>query len=153
MTAAGKASAPQPSSLVVESDGVERIFEAADLRAPERVLAAPASGRSIALESDVEEDRLVIRAPDGAVELTIRLTAAGPVLSLRGASLELTATESVTIECDRFAVRARGDAEVVAGGDARVEGHAAHVQARRGNVEIQANDDVVVEGERIYLNR
>jgi hypothetical protein len=143
----------EPVAAATDVDGVDRIFEAAELREPAGQLFAPRSGRRIALASDGAEDRLVVRAPDGTVELTIRLTADGPVLVVSGAALELAATRDVTIECERFSVRARGEAEVVADGSVRVEGHAARVEARRGNVEIQANDDVVVDGERIYLNR
>jgi hypothetical protein len=168
MNGAGKTASP--TTTVDRPAGVDRIFDAAELpEQSEHVALATRSGRSVAIAPDGAGDRLTIRGPSGELELTIRLTAEGPVITLAGASIELTSSRDVTIECERFAVHARegaelvsggdvreqiaGEREVVVGGKSRVEAHSASVEARRGNVELKANDDVVVDGERIYLNR
>jgi hypothetical protein len=39
------------------------------------------------------------------------------------------------------------------GGRSRLEARAVSVEARLGNVDVRANDDVALEGERILLNR
>ena len=134
------------------------------------VVRGPVSGRTVEVSaSGPAEDRLVVRAPDGEVELAIRLTSEGPVLSVRGAQLELYASQTLRLSCDRLELESRSDARLDIGGDLRTivggarsetimgrsetEAHAAALRARRGNVEIQANDDVRIDGERIWLNR
>jgi hypothetical protein len=135
----------------------------------EAELLAPRSGRRVRLHPGADQDRLVIHAPDGSAELTIRITADGPVLEVRSASLVLTAAREVTVRCEHFVVEAAGDVELSSGGDMQqrtggdlivqsrgdthLEAHAIGLAARMGNVDVSANDDVTVCGERIFLNR
>jgi hypothetical protein len=125
--------------------------------------------RRVLLRRGAGDDRIVVCAPDGAVELAVRLTATGPVLEFRGASLELTATKNVSVRCERFIVdatdavalnsggdmsqRAGGDSLIEAAGQSKLVANAVEVTASTGNVEVRANDEVVIEGERIWLNR
>lgn len=158
------------TSTTRDETGVDRIFGAADVvESRERTMAAARSGRKLTLTSEPDGEKLTITAPGGAVELTVRLTREGPVVTIDGAALELTSVGALTIDCDRLALRARESAELACGGDlheevggersvvvggrSSVQAHAASVEARRGNVEIKANDDVTLEGERIFLNR
>jgi hypothetical protein len=127
------------------------------------------SGRVVeARRAPGAEDRLTIRAPSGEVELEVRMTPEGPVLRFRAADVELDATRDVRVSCDRFHVRAKsgiveetgGDLVQRVNGDAAVEVHGKHsttarevaVEAKRGNVKIEANDDVDLVGERVRLN-
>lgn len=124
-----------------------------DAVSPATEIVAPRSGRRLRVDSDGDHDRLVIRAPDGAAEMTIRLTAEGPVVELRSASLELSATRDVTVRCQRFDVEASAGVELCSGERVHVDADAVELNARRGNVDVRANDDVTVSGERIFLNR
>ncbi len=118
----------------------------------------------------IGEHRKVLRlqAPDGRICLTISLSASGPAVEISAAALALATTGDVTIDCDRFSVKAQRDVSMVAGGNmAQIAGgtvstHAgdaiesaaasqAHF-AREGDVRIVANDDVALTGERIRLN-
>ena len=130
---------------------------------------ALSSGRVI--EADAEglgRDRLTIRSKTGEVELEICLTEKGPLLRFRAADVELEATREVKVQCEDFVVQAKKDIVQESGGDLRqrIGGRAdvkvrrkmtlaaaeARLVAKRGNVEIEANDDVEVVGERIKLN-
>ena len=84
----------------------------------------------------VEQDlpsgrRLVIRSADGAetveiqndggVEVTILLTADGPVIRAAAQRLELEAQEDVSVQCRRFEVRSE-EANIEAAGPIRLDG-------------------------------
>jgi len=118
----------------------------------------------------VVEDRTVLRltAPDGRLCLTISLRPGGPAVEVTAASLDVATSGDITIDCERFAVNARRDLLLVAGGDltedaggniiTRADGEltteavAQQHRARLGNVDLIANDDVSLLGERIRLN-
>ncbi|MBK9259040.1 MAG: hypothetical protein IPM54_04320 [Polyangiaceae bacterium] len=130
---------------------------------------ALASGRVV--EADVEgpgRDRLTIRSSTGEVELQICMTEKGPLLRFKAADVELEATRDVKVKCEEFHVHAEKQIVQESGGDLRqrIGGQAdvkvrgrmtlaareTRLQAKRGNVQIEANDDVEVLGERIKLN-
>lgn len=104
-------------------------------------------------------DLLTLLAPSGAVSLSIRVTPSGPVLSfesglkieatgaleLAGQSLVLRGTEGVSVESG-------GDAQIYAAGDLSTSAQIQNIQARLGNVNVKANDDVRLRGERVRLN-
>lgn len=126
------------------------------------------SGRSIEVQSQADVDVLRFRSPSGACVLTIHLTDAGPVVRVEGASLEVSAAKRLSLDCEEFHLRASGGASIDVGGDLqeRVGGSvnraasgdaitvARHVgvEARPGGIELRANDDVRVTGERVLLN-
>lgn len=94
-----------------------------------------AHGRSVDALDD--GDIVRIRDPQGAVELEIRITPRGPQLRIEGASLELVAARSIDLRCETLSIEAELGASIT---------------ARRGDVRIDAGDDVVVTGERVLLN-
>lgn len=111
---------------------------------------------------------LTIYATDGQACLEIVLTPAGPIVQVRAAALRVAAEGALSLECEQFVVRAERDirmqagssivqsagdnVETSAGGLISSEGHAQHLRARLGDVRLQANDDVELDGERILLN-
>jgi len=127
-----------------------------------------ASGREARLSQGPDDDLLVVTAPDGRIELRIRFTDHGPVLDFEAIALRLASTGDVSVQCGKFKVAAAdsiqmtsaGDIVQEAGGDlsshaagkAHLDAHAVEVQSRRGNVDLKANDDVCLNGERIKLN-
>ncbi|XYI02961.1 hypothetical protein ACMHYB_25685 [Sorangium sp. So ce1128] len=147
---------------------IERIAEETRRDQEGRRVELP-SGRVVEVRSAAgEEERVTIRSASGEVELDVRLTPSGPVLRIRAAELELSSPGAVRVDCDRFHVRAEhgivhetgGDlAQTVAGdattrvrGELRAEARQATIEARRGDVQLVANDDVQLLGERIKLN-
>jgi hypothetical protein len=154
--------------LPAETTDLLDLVAAAPPEEDARRLALP-SGRVIEARAEAHgEDRVTIRSPSGMVELEVRMTERGPVLSFRSADLELTAARDVEVRCDTFHVRAKsgiveetgGDLRQRVGGDAelKVRGKLtalaaeARVEAKRGGVQIEASDDVEIVGERVRLN-
>jgi hypothetical protein len=125
--------------------------------------------QTTALERPGRQRLLVERAPDasvlricgadGRVTLSIEVTESGPVLCFEG-GLEVRAKGELDFEAQRVAIRGRegvriesgGDAHIRAQGDLNSEGREQNVRARLGNVNVKANDDVKLRGERIRLN-
>jgi hypothetical protein len=90
-----------------------------------------ASGRTVVVHGDGEGERVVLRAPSGEVELTVRLTAAGPVLSVAAVALELNAGR-LSVDVDRMDLRVRGEVGVEVLGGRVVAGAGRSAYARAG---------------------
>lgn len=145
---------------------LERLAALADLPPRATTVELP-SGRAVTVEAGASE-RLIVRGPAGAVELAIRFTEQGPVLSFSAAAIDLTSAGEIRMDCERLRVHARSEVAVTSDGDLReqiagsrvteVAGastHAAHtvgITSRRGDVTVKANDDVRITGERVRLN-
>jgi len=79
------------------------------------------SGRSVVVRVDGDGESLEVRTPGGEVEVLITLTAAGPLVRLSGARLELESPDSVSVRCRSFEVRA-AEVTVRAEADLRLDG-------------------------------
>lgn len=126
------------------------------------------SGRKLEVQTDADADVLRFRASSGECVLTIHLTDAGPVVRVGAAAVEVRAATRLSLECEEFELRAAKNAAIEVGGDLveRVGGSAnrivrgdvtfqaqhARMEARPGGIELRANDDVRVTGERVLLN-
>lgn len=113
-------------------------------------------------------DLIEIVAPDGGLCLSIRLGPTGPVVEVRAASLQVATRGDLVLDCERFEVNARqeialvsaggiahdahGDVVIRADGEIATEAAGQQHRARLGNVDIRANDDVMLDGERVMLN-
>src|SRR5690349_13010826 len=64
-----------------------------------------AAGRTLAL--DGEGRRLTLRAPSGQVELTVRITPEGPILSFSGAAVEIEQAGALELRADKLKLHAR----------------------------------------------
>lgn len=123
-----------------------------------RALARLAGGYALHVRD--EGSALDVHAPDGRLCVRLVLAADGPRIEISGASLAVHAEREIALSCQRFtvdaaeglALRSGADLEVRAEGALRSEGFSQAIVARRGDVDIQANDDVAVDGERIRLN-
>ncbi len=108
-----------------------------------------------------DRDRaLELLAPDGRMCVHITLAPEGPRIELRAASLAVRTERELAIECERLdihaasglALRTGGDLDLAATGDLRTEALAQHHRAHRGDIRLQAGDDVQLDGGRIRLN-
>lgn len=112
-----------------------------------------ASGRSVVCRSAADScDEVTIHGPAGEVLLEVVLTPAGPVLRFHAAEVQLDCKGSFKVRCESFDVQATGDIVQQAGGTLRAESNEMSLEARRGNVDVRANDDVNLNGERVRLN-
>ncbi|WP_437318621.1 hypothetical protein [Sorangium sp. So ce385] len=158
--------APSPQDPPQEA-GALAPAPGAELAPPARVVPL-ASGRSLEIAEEGAGERIQIRAAAGQILVSIRMTDDGPVLSLAGASLEIAAAKTLSLSCDTLQIQAAQDAAIEVGGSLheRVRGSAVReagrsarttarevkVEASPGGVEIRANDDVDIVGERVRLN-
>ncbi len=109
------------------------------------------SGRAIEVQSAADADVLRFRAPTGECVLTIHLTDAGPVVRLDGFQLRAAGGANIDIGGD-LRERVGGTAHRTTLGDTFVEAQHVRLEARPGGIELRANDDVRVTGERVLLN-
>ncbi len=126
------------------------------------------SGRRVHFFGGEDEELLVVHNPQGEIELAVRFTAAGPVLNFSAAAFNLQTPGDVKINCRKLLVNSTEAIELNSGGNmvqkingekttqvrgkSFYEAHTVAIKSRRGNVNVKANDDVRLDGERIKLN-
>lgn len=149
---------PETASVDVTDAEMSRLIASVDLD-PMQARHTFASGREVMLHGS-SHDRLVVRSPTGQVELSVTFTEEGPVLSFSSAAINLVSPGAVNLDCGSLRVRARdgialetsGDIVQNAKGALRGEADDVSLRSRVGDLKLAANDDVIVEGERIRLN-
>jgi hypothetical protein len=120
---------------------------------------ALAHGHSLVVEGGQARNVLQLVDASGAAHLEISIGPEGIHLMVRGAGLSIATTGALAIEADSLSLHGKngvtlttdGDARVEAGGRLETVGRSQHIRSARGNVRIQANDDVQIEGERVRL--
>jgi hypothetical protein len=96
----------------------------------------------------------------GQALLTLSVSADGVSVLVSGASVTIEATEMLKLEAKKLVLSALQELVVESGGAAslNIAGHLAitaavqTITATEGNVRLEANDDVVIEGERVMMN-
>jgi len=114
----------------------------------------------LVIDQGPQEDRLMITGTNGKVSLTITITDSGPVLHLEGAGLMIATDGDLAISAKSLAIHGRdgialttgGDAHICAAGDLTTRARIQNITAELGNVNVHANDDVKIDGERILMN-
>jgi uncharacterized protein (DUF2345 family) len=114
----------------------------------------------LVIDQGPQEDRLMITGADGRVSLTITITDSGPVLHLEGPGLMIKTDGDLAINARSLAIHGRdgialssgGDAHICVAGDLTTKARIQNITAEFGNVNVQANDDVKIDGERILMN-
>ena len=80
-----------------------------------------ASGRTLVIAPAGDAELLEVRSLKGEVEVRITLTAAGPVVQVRAARLELESAGTVRFDCRRLEVATREGTDLSSGGEVRIE--------------------------------
>lgn len=119
-----------------------------------------AGGHELVVTSVADVDVVQLVAQNGSVCLSIELTEAGPILRFEGAALRLRASGDLVVEAERLALVGRsalaletgGDLSIRARGDLTSEARIQTITADLGNVNVKANDDVRLDGERVLVN-
>jgi len=117
------------------------------------------AGQQLIVERGRDGDVLTLLAADGAVMFSLQVTADGPVLRFDGA-LKIEASGDLTLAGQRVAIRGANGVSIESGADATINvagdlstnARIQSIRARLGNVNVTANDDVRLTGERIKLN-
>jgi len=117
-------------------------------------------GQVLAVEADPAGSILRLSGADGQLTLSIRITPAGPVLHFGGAGLAIQAEGDLAVSARRLVLHGQEGVTVASGGDltlhadrdlhskARIQ----NITADLGNVNLKANDDIRLNGERVMVN-
>jgi hypothetical protein len=105
-------------------------------------------------------DRIVLLGPEGQLSLTIEVSKEGPILKFDTPGLVIETAGQLAINADRVSIHGReklnlscdGDASLKVAGDLETSARIQTIRAELGNVNVKANDDVCLKGERILLN-
>ena len=128
-------------------------------RAQDAVSHDLVGGQRLVVERGGDADLVTLVASGGEIAFSLRVTPAGPVLRFeRG--LKIEASGELELAGQRVAIRGRrgvsieseGDAAIEVAGDLTSTARVQNIRARLGNVNVKANDDVRLRGERIRLN-
>lgn len=119
-----------------------------------------ADGNASASEDQTRTDILELLDPQGQPTITIRVSSAGAVVELGARSVTLNVQGDLGIAADNIALHARQSLNLSSAKDLAVNaGETLRQQAKRqaitstlGDIDIRANDDVKVDGERIRMN-
>jgi hypothetical protein len=102
------------------------------------------SGRQIVIHSSEHEELLEIIEIKGEVVLKVRLTDAGPVISVQGARLELKSTEALTLESKKIRIKAEEELGIESRGGLEIDSSK--------EIGIHSDDEIRVVGKMIHLN-
>jgi hypothetical protein len=158
---------PAPATERDKADGpVAGLMEFAEPGREDRAVRLR-SGRSVVVEQ-TDEDLVTVVGPEGNVELSVRFTAAGPVLTFQAAAIRMKTPGKLDLDCGKLAIRSRhgidletqgdltqnvdGRHTLRVGGGSLTDAHSVEVRSQRGDVKLSANDNVRVSGEKILLN-
>jgi hypothetical protein len=119
---------PKEKLEVLESEHTEETGESRELYLRE--------GRTLSVSQEGGEELVEIRSSSGMVEVRIKLTEAGPVLSMEAVKLQLKAAESVEVEAKTFHVITED----------------AITLETKGETRVTAEGEIFVNGEKIWLN-
>lgn len=103
---------------------------------------------------------LNIVGSDEQISLSIHVTEDGPVMRIGGNTLTIQTEGSLSIDAKKVSIHSRegtslttsGNFEIQAAGDIHSNARIQTITANLGSVDIKANDDVKLKGERIRLN-
>ncbi|MFT5582877.1 MAG: hypothetical protein ACI9VR_000454 [Cognaticolwellia sp.] len=110
-------------------------------------------GRSLVIEElNEHEERLEVRDAQGVLEMEVRLTRDGPVLRLSSERIELNATDTVAVNCERFVVNAKQSVQILSEGDAKVQAKGALDLQATGELRLRSEDELKAVANMIWLN-
>ena len=113
-----------------------------------------------AMQVQEHDQTIEIYAPDGRMCIHIHLAQGGAHIELQGASLAIRTDHALSIDCERFDLRATHgialnsgeDLHLIAAGTLSSDAALQHQSARDGDIRLQASEDVQLDGCRILLN-
>lgn len=94
--------------------------------------------------TDQQGEAIEVRSADGEMEVRISLTESGPVLSLRGARLDIQSTDAISVSCRQFEVNTAEDVVMQCGGDFGIQS--------AGEVQLKSSKQTFIDGDYVNLN-
>jgi hypothetical protein len=113
--------------------------------------------QQLLIQRNPESDVVQLVTCKGQVNLSVYATKEGSLLRLNGVGLTIETTGALSINAERIAIHGRdgvvissgADAEIKAAGELTTHAQGQNISAALGNINIRANDDVKLEGERM----
>lgn len=114
----------------------------------------------LVVQNNAESSDLRVIGRNGSVSLSIHVTEHGPVLRLEGTVIHIEAQGELCLNAERLTIHGRrslaltsdGKVSIDTPGDIQSDARSQKITAHLGNVDIKANDDVTIDGERIRMN-
>jgi uncharacterized protein (DUF2345 family) len=105
-------------------------------------------------------EQLVLTAGDGKICLRVTLGPDGPAVSIEAASLSIQSRGAMHLAGREVSIESEEGLRLRSGGAISIEADQAmslkareqHLEATHGDVHVEANDDVRLDGERVRLN-
>ena len=113
-------------------------------KSEESVSRSLSNGGTLRLLTGESGEEISILNPDGEVELRVVITPEGPVLQLTGARIELKATETISMECEKLELNASKEASLKSEGGLDITSNE--------EMRIKSDEDIRVNGRIIHLN-
>ena len=102
------------------------------------------NAKTLTITPAEDHDLIEIRGAEGQLELRVKLTPEGPILQMDSVRLSLKSAEAVSVDCKNFEVRATDSVDIHSDSTMQLSGQA--------DIRVNANGDVIVTGEKIFLN-
>lgn len=102
------------------------------------------SGRSIVVTAQGGREAIEVRSAQGDLEVRVELTDQGPVLSIRGARLEIDSTDTVAVTCRQFELNAQDQLRLHAGGEVGL--------TTEGEIKMKSAQQTFIDGDYVNLN-
>lgn len=117
-------------------------------------------GATMVLSRRDELSNIEFFDPAGRLTLSLLMTPEGPVLRLAGVGLRIDVEGNLSFAADQVKFTGRERVEIASGGDFRVDAVGRSYQNARshemtsdlGDIRLKANDDVLLNGERVMVN-
>lgn len=125
------------------------------------------TGRTVVMNFE-SRDELTVFGPSGNVELTLRFTPDGPVLSMAAARLELSSTGTVAVNCEDLELNARRSMRLTTGDDlvqdvggsamtrardrAEVIAGDVRIASERGEIQVEGAGDTWITSPNVLIN-
>ena len=114
----------------------------------------------LVVQNNAESSLLRIIGPDGKVSLAIHVTEHGHAVRLESSAIQIEAQGELSLNAEHVSIHGRkslslssdGNVSLDTPGDIHSDARSHKITARLGNVDIKANDDVTIDGERIRMN-
>jgi len=108
--------------------------------------------RRIVLRRCGDSDALTLLERDGKVAVSVTITEGAVTLTIGGADLEVAVERNLSIRAQNIALEGRDGVAITTAGPLVTTGRSQQLTATHGDVAVDANDDVKLNGERIRLN-
>lgn len=115
---------------------------------------------SLEIRRSISQNVLRVVSLDGRAGISITVSDRGITVNVSGGDLTLQTSGALSIDAEKLSLHGREGVVVSSGGDASLrvvgdfdaEARIHNIRASLGNVNVRANDDVCLDGERIRLN-